>query len=106
MTIEEMIGDKLRDEIMSKINDDNIVTIDVEAEIVQEDDGSKDRDEPEGVIEVVPEKGKEKDYRKLFEKIRALRRRINPDIDTQIELEEIGEGVKVLGKALKTIFGV
>ena len=103
MTIEEMIGDKLRDEILSKVNDDNIVTIDVEAEVVEE---NKEKEKPEEVITVVPEKGKEKDYRKLFEKIRALRRRINPDLDSQIELEEIGEGLKVVGRTLKTIFGV
>ena len=100
MTIEEIIGDKLKQEIMNNVEDDNIVTIDVEAETVEEK-----KDKPEEVIEVVPEKGKDKDYRKLFEKIRALRRRINPNnFDAKIEMEEIGEGVKVLGRALKTIF--
>ena len=102
MTIEEIIGDKLKQEIMNNVEDDNIVTIDVEAETVEEK-----KDKPEEVIEVVPEKGKDKDYRKLFEKIRALRRRINPNnFDAKIEMEEIGEGVKVLGRALKTIFEV
>lgn len=102
MTIEEIIGDKLKQEIMNNVEDDNIVTIDVEAETVEEK-----KDKPEEVIEVVPEKGKDKDYRKLFEKIRALRRRINPDgFDSKIELEEIGEGVKALGNVLKTIFQV
>ena len=102
MTIEEIIGDRLKQEIMNNVEDDNIVTIDVEAVPVGES-----KDKPEEVIEVVPEKGKDKDYRKLFEKIRALRRRINPNnFDAKIEMEEIGEGVKVLGRALKTIFEV